>query len=32
MFGEGSGARVALLGVSHFELRDGKILNEMVHF
>mmetsp|Transcript_21058 Transcript_21058/g.49458 ORF Transcript_21058/g.49458 Transcript_21058/m.49458 type:complete len:325 (-) Transcript_21058:182-1156(-) len=32
MFGEGSGARVALLGVSHFELRDGKILNEWCIF
>ena len=32
MFGEGIGARVALLGVSHFELRDGKILNEWCIF
>lgn len=32
MFGPGSGARVALLGASHFELRDGKILNEWCIF
>lgn len=32
MFGEGSGKRVALLGASHFELRDGKILNEWCIF
>lgn len=32
MFGAGSGKRVALLGASHFELRDGKILNEWCIF
>lgn len=32
MFGEGSGKRVALLGASHFELRDGKIVNEWCIF
>mmetsp|Transcript_22430 Transcript_22430/g.42336 ORF Transcript_22430/g.42336 Transcript_22430/m.42336 type:complete len:374 (+) Transcript_22430:136-1257(+) len=32
MFGPGSGKRVALLGVSHFELRDGKISNEWCLF
>jgi len=32
MFGAGSGQRVALLGASHFELRDGKIVNEWCIF